>query len=72
MDLKKLVSELMDAGVSQTEIAARIGTSQATVSRYASGEIRSCEYGVGAALIELHLLRVPALAQRPTREARAG
>lgn len=58
MDLRKLIAELMAAGVSQVEIAEKIGTSQATVSRYASGEIKSCEYGIGAALIELHLLRV--------------
>lgn len=70
MDLPKLISDLMAAGVSQVEIAEKIGTTQATVSRYASGEIKSCEYGIGAALIELHLLRVPQVAMARTAEAR--
>ena len=63
---KKIIAELEAAGVTQLEIAAAIGVEQPTVSRYKSGDIKSCEYRIGKALIELHLLHVP---QRPRRLA---
>lgn len=59
LDLRKIIAELMDAGVSQVEIAAHIGVHQPTVSRYADGEIKKCSYPIGAKLIELHQRRVP-------------
>lgn len=59
LDLPKIISELMAAGVSQVEIAKSIGVEQPTVSRYADGEIKNCSYPIGAKLIELHQRRVP-------------
>lgn len=64
MNLPKLILELVRAGVSQNEIAKAMDVTQATVSRYATGEIKNCTYPAGAALIELHLLHVPQRARR--------
>jgi predicted transcriptional regulator len=72
MDLQKIILELLAEGVTQTEIAKHIGSAQATVSRYATGKTKSCEYSVGVALIQLHKRRVgSAGATRAARKARA-
>lgn len=70
MDLQKLIAELMEAGVSQGEIAKAMRCTQATVSRYRTGEIKTCNYQSGAALIELHLLRAPQPPAKKRIEAR--
>lgn len=68
MDLPKLIADLTAAGVTQREIADAMSCTQATVSRYASGEIETCNYQSGKALVELHLLKV----QRPARRGGSG
>jgi transcriptional regulator with XRE-family HTH domain len=60
MNLQKMIAELTAAGVTQHEIAKAMDCTQATVSRYASGEIESCNYESGKALVELHHAPGPA------------
>lgn len=64
MDIQKLISDLLRAGVTQVEIAKYLDVEQPTVSRYASGEIKSCSYHVGKSLLELHMLRTAARGSR--------
>jgi predicted transcriptional regulator len=58
VDLRKVVNDLLSAGLTQEAIADKLGCTQATVSRYASGEIETCAYDTGKTLVELHLLHV--------------
>jgi predicted transcriptional regulator len=70
MDLQKLISELTAVGITQREIADAMECTQATVSRYASGEIGTTNYASGKALVELHLLHVQKPSRRPAPRAR--
>jgi predicted transcriptional regulator len=73
MNLQKMIAELTAAGVTQHEIAKAMDCTQATVSRYASGEIESCNYDSGKALVELHMLRAQRASRRvPPRGRRAA
>jgi predicted transcriptional regulator len=53
MDWKKLVVELMEAGVTQTQIAEECGVAQATVSDL-SRVTRQPSFDFGTKLIALH------------------
>lgn len=59
VDIQKLTNDLIRAGVTQVEIAKHLDVEQPTISRYASGDIKTCSYAIGKSLIELHLLKVP-------------
>lgn len=52
MNLQELVQNLIDNGLSETEIAKRIGVSQPTVNRIKSGSDPA--YTTGKRLEELH------------------
>jgi transcriptional regulator with XRE-family HTH domain len=54
MDPQTIISELVAAGVTQTEIAQHIGLNQSGVSRLHSGEQHRISYEVGARLDALH------------------
>ena len=54
MEWKNLIKELLDSGMTQTEIAKAVGTVQSTVSRMKDGHHPKVEYSVGAKLIQLH------------------
>lgn len=54
MDWKKLIADLMAAGITQPQIAKRCGCSQATVSELATGVTVQPRYPLGAALVALH------------------
>lgn len=55
MDWKNIISELMQAGVSQVEIGNEIGLSQPSVSDIAAGKTKTdVRWGVGQRLIALH------------------
>lgn len=58
LDLQKIVSELVESGLSQSELARQVKVKQPTIWRYISGESKSCKYATGARLIELHRQRV--------------
>jgi transcriptional regulator with XRE-family HTH domain len=52
---KKLLSELNDAGLSDNEIARRVGINQSTVSRLRNGELSDTAYQTGLKLQALHV-----------------
>lgn len=57
MDWKKLISELLDAGMSQVDIGRELGRSQAWVSVVATGKKSDVSWTDGHALIALHRAR---------------
>ena len=54
MDCKLLIAEIRAAGLSQIQIAERLGRSQAWVSAASSGKYLDLKWGEGHALIALH------------------
>lgn len=58
MEWKNLINDLLDSGMTQTEIAKAVGTVQSTVSRMKDGLHPKVEYNVGAKLIQLHAERI--------------
>lgn len=60
MDWKRLISELMEAGVTQTKLAELCGTSQSTISDLRRGASESPSWMLGDRLLELHRKTVAA------------
>lgn len=58
MDWKTLILELQESGLSQVEVGARMGKSQAWVSAAACGKYDDLKWRDGQALIELHQLTI--------------
>ena len=54
MDWTQIIRDLMAAGLTQIEIARRIGASQALVSALLNGKRRSPNWKLGDSLIKLH------------------
>jgi transcriptional regulator with XRE-family HTH domain len=56
---KKLISDLMKSGMTQTEIGAAIGVSQGRIAQVINGKNgnRGFKYEPGAKLVELHRQR---------------
>lgn len=54
MDWKKIITDIMAAGITQPQIAKQCGCSQATVSELATGATSQPRYSLGAALLVLH------------------
>lgn len=53
MNWQQLMHELMDSGLSQTKIAELLGTTQATVSRIASGSVKAVYWDMGNKILNL-------------------
>lgn len=51
---KQLAQEILDSGLTQQEVAMRIGTTQATISKLIRGIIADISYASGKQLEELH------------------
>ncbi len=58
MDWKKLLAELSEAGVTQTEIASECGVAQSTISDLNRGASKSPGFELGSRLVALHAARV--------------
>jgi len=69
MDWAKLIQEIQQAGMSQTEIGERIGRSQAWISAAASGKYQDVRWADGQALRKLHAEVVGGQQQLETKEA---
>lgn len=54
MDWAKLIQEIQQTGISQTEIGERIGRSQAWISAAASGKYQDVRWADGQALLVVH------------------
>lgn len=54
MNWKKLIQDLMDAGVTQAVIADKCGTSQGYISGLYRGDRKSPNYELGSKLVALH------------------
>lgn len=54
MDWKTLISEIQATGLSQSDVADRVGKSQAWVSAVAQGKYNDLKWADGQALIALH------------------
>ncbi|HQU89222.1 MAG TPA: helix-turn-helix transcriptional regulator [Denitromonas sp.] len=54
MNWQTLFLDILAAGKTQAEIAARLGISQPTVSEYASGKLTTPSWPVGDALLKMH------------------
>ncbi|AQS50746.1 hypothetical protein PAEH1_02770 [Paenalcaligenes hominis] len=55
---KELAEEIIAAGMTQTEIAERVGATQATVSKLVRGGIADISYAIGKRLELLHKEKV--------------
>lgn len=54
MDWAKLIQEIQQAGMSQTDLGERIGRSQAWISAVASGKYQDVRWADGQALLAVH------------------
>ena len=54
MNWKSIVSELSEMGVTQHQIAAACGVSQAAISDLKVGNVQEPRYAFGSALLALH------------------
>lgn len=54
MDWKNLISELTQAGMTQAQIAQRVGVTQSLVSELFTGKAAEPRYGLAMKLIRLH------------------
>jgi transcriptional regulator with XRE-family HTH domain len=57
MNWTKIISEIVDAGITQAQIAERCGISQPYVSDLMAGKSANPGYALGVALEELHKKR---------------
>lgn len=70
MDWKLLINQLREAGMSQAEIGAAIGKSQAWVSAVMAGQYADLKWSDGEALRRIHAEKVsPADTAAPEKEA---
>lgn len=53
MDWNALIKRLNDRGWVQTQIAARVGAHQSTISELLNGVVKDPRHSLGAALVEL-------------------
>ena len=53
MNMQKIISELLDAGMTQTEIAKHIGCTQSNVSLMHTGKTKRITFDIGCALLDL-------------------
>lgn len=58
MDWTHLLAELKRAGLTQSEIAQRVGAPQSVISVLSTGKFRNPSFAVGFALVELHKKQV--------------
>jgi len=54
MNWQKIIDDLVSLGMTQADIAKKIGVSQPTVSNIKSGNIRDLLHSNGCALVRLH------------------
>lgn len=54
MNWKTLISDLIASGLTQAQIAERVGCSQATVSELMNGKTETPNFALGTALVALH------------------
>jgi predicted transcriptional regulator len=54
MDIQQKVKEILDSGLTQTEVADIVKCSQATISDLATGKQTTTELHLGLRIIELH------------------
>ena len=70
MDWKLLINQLREAGMSQADVGAAIGKSQAWVSAVLAGQYADLKWSDGEALRRLHAEKVsPATTAEPERAA---
>lgn len=67
MDWKKLIRELMESGVTQLQIAARLDISQGSISDIYTGRTATPNWTTGEALRNLHAETMAAKAEAATR-----
>jgi predicted transcriptional regulator len=71
MDWKKLIHDLVASGLTQVEIANRVGCSQPTIAMLASGGQRDVRWTCGEKLRALHR-KVVVRRKRPVAELEAS
>lgn len=54
MNWKKIIKDLTSVGVTQCFLAKKLGLSQPTVAKFASGKLAEMKYTPGVKLIEYH------------------
>lgn len=71
MDLAKIIEELIGRGMTQVTIAAKVGSSQATISAIVNGKYgpRGPSFGVASALLDLHKAVMAEPAAEPAKAA---
>lgn len=66
MDWKNLIGDLLDAGMTQQEIAERCGSKQSTISEIYRGDTLDPRYALGVKLKRLHSAKKRSLAKKST------
>jgi predicted transcriptional regulator len=59
MEVSRMLNDLVDSGLSEGEIATRVGSTQPTVHRIKSGKTADPHYQVGKAIERLYRDRFP-------------
>lgn len=54
MDWKLIIADLMNAGVTQVEMASHCDCGQSTISEIYRGEIKNPAWRIGSVLVDLH------------------
>jgi transcriptional regulator with XRE-family HTH domain len=65
MDWKQLIADLLEAGMTQQEIADRCGSKQTTISEIARGVTADPRYALGEKLRRLHARKLAKRTKTP-------
>lgn len=70
MDFQKIIAALMDAGITQQQIADRAGCTRPNIAAIKAGNVRQPSYAVGVKLLELYQEESRKQARLERRKAR--
>jgi len=54
MDIRRLLKELMDEGLTQKDISNHVGCSQSAISQMVNRKIKNPSFNTGTAIINVH------------------
>ena len=68
-DWAAILSEMVDSGMSQREVAAAVGLSSPSVSNVLSGKVKTTEYTRGLRILTAHKAALKRAKRKPAKAA---